>query len=116
MLKNILKINLVIFIFLFSLTSILRAEIINDIKIEGNNRISSETIKMFSGISINDDLSDNDLNNVLKNLYDSNFFELVSVKVENNILVINVKENPIIQNISYEGIKSKTILSILKKV
>ena len=40
---------------------------------------------MFSGVSINDDLSDNDLNKILKNLYDSNFFELVSVKIENNM-------------------------------
>ena len=66
MLKNIFKINLLIIIFLFSINSILKAEIINKIEIEGNNRISSETIKMFSGVSIKDDLSDNDLNKILK--------------------------------------------------
>ena len=115
MFKNILKINLPILIFLFSLSSILNAEIISEIEIKGNDRISSETIKMFSGVSVNDDLSDSDLNKALKNLYDSNFFELVSVKIENNILVINVKENPIIQNINYDGIKSDTLLSELKK-
>ena len=70
---------------------------------------------MFSGVSEKDDLSENDLNQVLKNLYDSNFFELVSVKLENNTLTINVKENPIIQNINYEGIKSDDLLSDLKK-
>ncbi len=115
MLKNFFKNNLLIFIFLFSLNSILKAEIVNKIDVEGNNRISSETIKMFSGVSVNDDLNDNDLNKILKNLYDSNFFELVSVKVENNVLIISVKESPIIQNINYEGIKSDTLLSDLKK-
>ena len=115
MLKNILKTNLLIFICLFSLNSILKAEIINKIEIEGNIRISTETIKMFSGVSIKDDLSDNDLNRILKNLYESNFFETVSLKIENNKLIINVKENPIIQNINYEGIKSNTILADLKK-
>ena len=70
---------------------------------------------MFSGVSEKDDLSENDLNQVLKKLYDSNFFELVSVKLENNILLITVKENPIIQNIIYEGIKSDDLLSDLKK-
>ena len=114
-LKKIFRTNILIFIFLFSLNSILRAEIINKIEIEGNNRISPETIKMFSGASVNEDLSDNDLNKILKNLYDSNFFELVSVKIENNVLIINVKESPIIQNINYEGIKSDTLLSDLKK-
>ena len=73
MLKNIFKTNLLILIFLFTLNSILKAEIVNKIEIQGNIRISDETIKMFSGVSIKDDLSDNDLNRILKNLYESNF-------------------------------------------
>ena len=32
------------------------------------------------------------------------------------ILIIKVKENPIIQNINYEGIKSSKILEDLKKM
>ena len=103
-----------IFFLLISSSQNLFAEIVNKIEIDGNSRISSETIKMFTGVSINDDLSENDLNQILKNLYDSNFFENVSVKIENNILTINVKENPIIQNLNYEGIKSDKLLSDLK--
>ena len=103
-----------IFFLVISSSQNLFAEIVNKIEIDGNSRISSETIKMFTGVSINDDLSENDLNQILKNLYDSNFFENVSVKIENNILTINVKENPIIQNINYEGIKSDKLLSDLK--
>ena len=115
MFKSSLKITILFFFLLTSLNTFLKAEIVSNISIEGNDRISTETIKMFSGVSENDDLSENDLNQVLKNLYDSNFFELVSVKLENNILTINVKENPIIQNIDYEGIKSNDLLSDLKK-
>ena len=70
---------------------------------------------MFSGVSEKEDLSESDLNQVLKNLYESNFFELVSVKLEKNTLTISVKENPVIQNINYEGIKSSDLLSDLKK-
>ena len=115
MFKSSLKITILFFFLLTSLNTFLKAEIVSNISIEGNDRISTETIKMFSGVSEKDDLSENDLNQVLKNLYDSNFFELVSVKLENNILTINVKENPIIQNIDYEGIKSTDLLSDLKK-
>ena len=61
---------------------------------------------MFSGISINDNLTENDLNEALKKLYDTNFFELISLKVSNNVLFIKVKENLIIQNISFNGIKN----------
>ncbi len=115
MFNKILKIKILFIILLFSFNTILNAEIINKIEVKGNDRISSETIKMFSEVSTNDDLNENDLNRVLKNLYNSNFFELVNVKLENNILQITVKENPIIQNIEYNGIKSDTMLSDLKK-
>ena len=115
MCKLIYKINLLLIFFVFSIT-ILRAEIINGFNVEGNQRISSETIKMFAGVDINDDVSQSDLNNILKRLYDTNFFDLVSVKMNNKTLIINVKENPIIQNINYKGIKSSKILDDLKNV
>ena len=68
------------FIFFFSISTLVaKAEIINKINVEGNQRISSETIQMFSGTSINEDLSENDLNEILKKLYETNFFDLVSV-------------------------------------
>ncbi len=109
------KIILFIIFFTFVLSSWLRAEIIDKINITGNERISKETIKMFSGVSIQDDLSESDLNGILKKLYNTNFFDLVSVKIKNKVLIIEVKENPIIQNINYEGIKSSEILGDLKK-
>ena len=113
--KLFFKIKLLLIFILFIFTSVLRAEVINEINIEGNKRISSETIKMFSGVSIKSDLSENDLNKILKQLYQTNFFDFVSVKIENKILIIKVKENPIIQNINYEGIKSSEMLDDLKK-
>ena len=113
--KLFFKIKLLLIFILLIFTSVLRAEVINEINIEGNKRISSETIKMFSGVSIKSDLSENDLNKILKQLYQTNFFDFVSVKIENKILIIKVKENPIIQNINYEGIKSSEMLDDLKK-
>ena len=113
MLKSFCKLNLFLIFFLI-FASILRAEVINKINIEGNNRISSQTIEMFSGVSISDNVTEVDLNNILKRLYNTNFFDLVSVKVLNETLIIKVKENPIIQNISYEGVKSSKILEDLK--
>ena len=113
--KHTHKIILFIIFFTLVLSSWLRAEIIDKINITGNERISKETIKMFSGVSIQDDLSESDLNGILKKLYNTNFFDLVSVKIKNKVLIIEVKENPIVQNINYEGIKSSEILKNLKK-
>ncbi len=113
--KPTYKIILFLVLFTSIFGSCLRAEIIDKINIEGNERISTETIKMFADVSIGDDLSDNDLNKILKKLYNTNFFNLVSVKIIDKKLFIKVDENPIIQNISYQGIKSSKILEELKK-
>ena len=115
MVKLFYKISIFLLFLSFSLSSILKSEIIDKINIEGNNRIPSETIEMFAGVTINDDLLESDLNKILKNLYETNFFDLVTVKIENKTLIINVKENPIIQNINYQGIKSSKLLEELKK-
>ena len=116
MFNSIYKFKFIIislFIFILLMNN-LKAEIVNKIIVEGNNRVSPETVIMFSGVTINDDLSENNLNQVLKQLYASNFFELVSLKIENNILSIKVKEYPIIENVVYEGIKSSEILEKIK--
>ena len=115
MFSLIYKIKIILIFFFIFFISTLRAEIIEQINIDGNERISSETIKMFAGVSVSDDLTENDLNQILKKLYNTNFFDLVYIKISNKILTISVKENPIIQNINYDGIKSSEILENLKK-
>ena len=105
-----------IYTFLFLLISTtLYAEIIRKIEIEGNQRVSSETIKMFANVSLGDDFDKNDFNSALKNLYDSNFFNSIELKIENNILQIYVEEFPIIQNVSIEGVENKKIKNELIK-
>ena len=75
--------------------------------INGNERISNETILVFSEIQDNIPLDENSINEILKKLYKSGFFKDVSVKIKNNNLTINVLENPIIQTVFIEGIKKK---------
>ena len=86
------------------------SEIVNKIVINGNKRISDQTVIMFSNLSIKEEISNNKLNLILKDLYETNYFENVDVFIEENILTINLKEYPIIQKINYTGIKSKTLL------
>ena len=100
---------------LFFLSSHVHSDILDKIEITGNNRISNETIKLFIPVDIKDEINDIKLNNILKDLYKTNFFEDINLKFENQILFINVKENPIIENITYNGIKSNRILEFIKK-
>ena len=91
------------------------SEKINKINVIGNERISEETILMFSSVSINDDLDNKILNDVIINLYETEFFQDVSVKFKNNTLEIFVVENPLIENIEYTGLKSEKLKSNITK-
>ena len=94
-----------------------KSEIVKNIEILGNERVSNETILMFSDVNINDDLTENRINSILKSLYETNFFKDVSVSFNSSKLSITVIENPIIQSIIYNGIKSDTLKEkILKNV
>ena len=108
-----LPVFLIFFISLFS--SISKSEIINKIEIIGNDRIPFQTITMFANVNLQEEIDDKKINTILKNLYETNFFENISVKVENNLLVIKVKEFPIIENIFYEGLRAKKLKEAVKK-
>ena len=88
---------------------------VNKIEIIGNDRIADETIKMFISVDIKDEINDKKLNKILKDLYETEFFKDISVKFDNQILSIIVQENPIIEKIIYNGIKSSRILEIIKQ-
>ena len=109
MFKAVLKINFILF-FISSLTF---AQSFKDIKVDGNKRISKKSIIIFGNINFNKDYNDEDLNTVLKNIYDTNFFKEIKLKINNSILEISVIENPIIEDVQINGIKSKTLTELL---
>ena len=94
------------FIFLFSISN---ATQIKNIQIKGNERISNETIILFSEFNIGNNITNKKLNQIIKNLYETNFFENVNVKVLDQKLLITVVEAPIIDKVEFAGIKSNTI-------
>ncbi|WP_440649025.1 outer membrane protein assembly factor BamA [Candidatus Pelagibacter sp. HIMB1521] len=91
------------------------AENILNINIIGNERISEKTIKLFSNISENEKITDFKKNQIIRDLYETNFFDTVSVNVKNNTLIINVKEFPIIDNILLDGVKAKKYIKAIEK-
>ena len=109
------KINLfVIIIFLyFGFTSNLKS--FEEIIINGNDRISKQTIIMFSGVERIEKREDININKILKNLYETNFFENVSVFLDGKKLKIDVVEFPIIEKIEFDGVKAKKIKKQLSK-
>ena len=111
--KNI-RIFLLLLLFIFNSAN---AEVIKNIKIENNDRVSKESIIAFGNIKLGSDYNDNQINKILNDLYDTNFFEDIKIKVEASTLVIYVQEKKIIQSVILDGIKSKENTSkILKQL
>ena len=102
-----------ILLFLFPFLS--NAEVIKKIEIEGNDRIADETIKMLGNIDKTSLANENSINNILIDLYNSNFFKDIKVFYENEILKIIVVENPLIYKINFEGIKAKKNLELIQE-
>ena len=106
-------ITLIISFFLYSNSF---AEIVKKFNVKGNNRISSETIKVYGGIEINKNYNEVDLNIVLNKLYDTEFFEDVKVSIVKNELIIVVKEFPFVDQLIIIGEKSNKYKKEIKKV
>ena len=77
--------------------------IISSIVVEGNQRITTDTIVSISKIEKGNSYSPSQLNSALQLIKKSTYFKTVTISQKNNILKINVIENPTINSINFEG-------------
>lgn len=98
-----------IFIFILAIisSSKINAFEIKDVQISGNKRVSIDTIIETIKFKKNNKYSPNDLNEFQKKLFETNFFKDVKIKVFENILKIDVSENPLINFFYIDGIINK---------
>lgn len=92
------------------------AEVIKNIQINGNKRVSDETIKIYGKIKINQDVTEKDLNAILKNLYSTNFFQDVNIQITNGLLKIDLIEYPTINNLIILGEPSNKYKEQIKDI
>jgi outer membrane protein insertion porin family len=76
---------------------------IADIKVEGNQRLEAGTILSYMLVRPGDPFDPEQLDRSLKTLYATGLFSDVSLRREGNTLVVRVKENPIVNQIAFEG-------------
>lgn len=106
-----LKLQIIFFLFvILSTENLLADKLSKNTIITGNERISKETIIVYSKIDNFDYVDEKILDDILKNLYETNYFKDISVKFENGNIYINLIENPVIQKLTYEGVKSTNLL------
>ncbi len=107
---------LLVFFFTFFYLNISIAKTVKDIVVVGNDRISDETVVMFSNIEIGNKIQIDLLNNALKEIYSTDYFKNVSIKEKDGVIIINVIENPIIQEVIIKGIEKDNIFKVIEEI
>ena len=103
------------YLFIFTILTLpLNASNIENVIINGNKRVSDETVKIYGEINSFNNYSEKNANQILKNLYGTGFFENVEIKFEENNLIVNLKEFPVINQLLILGEKSKKFENVVK--
>jgi len=101
-----------IVIFFLILTNISFAEI-KKVNISGNSRVNSSTIESLVDKKINN-VDSIYINTLTKKIYDTDFFADVKISFNQDILTINVTENPIVNFFYINGVKDSDLDQINK--
>ena len=106
------QIIIILVILVFNFGS-LQSATINSLNVQGNSKLSKETIKLYGEIEFGKNYEEKDINEIIQNLYNSNFFEDIKVSVEGDVLNIIVKEALQVNSIEIIGEPSKKIKKII---
>ena len=113
------KLILTVLLLLFSNTGYAEEQQANFLIIEGNNRVSTEEITEYSGFQVGKKYNNDDISNIIKDLFSTNLFIDIKVRLDQNTLYISVIETPIISRINIDGnnlVETDQIISSLKSV
>ena len=75
---------------------------ISNIIIQGNNRVSNATVLNYAEINEGDIIKQENIQNIIKKLYETGYFDDIEVVLNFNDLIIKLQEKPIISDIVIE--------------
>lgn len=85
---------------------------IRDIRVVGNRRVEPETVRSYMRVSVGDAYDAGKVDQSLRALFQTGLFADVRIDREGSALVVTVVENPVINQIAFEGnyeVEKKTL-------
>lgn len=79
--------------------------IVRDIQVKGLKRVSVGTVLNYLPVQVGEELSTTSTGTIIRALYDTGFFQSVSLEKHGNVLIVNVVERATIGSISVVGNK-----------
>jgi outer membrane protein insertion porin family len=92
------------------------AETIAQIRIEGNQRVEEETVLSYLQFSRGDEFDPERIDESIKVLFQTGLFADVQMFQRDNTLVIRLEENPLINQVNFEGNKEIDDAALSKEV
>lgn len=80
-----------------------QAQTVEEIRVEGNERIEAETVRSYLPIVPGDEADTRAINRSLKSLFATGLFADVAIRREGGALIVSVVENPIVNRVVFEG-------------
>ncbi len=77
--------------------------VLSQIKVEGSERVEPATVLSYMDIKVGDEMTRENLDATLKSLFATGLFADISLNQQGSVLVVKVVENPVINEIAFEG-------------
>ena len=77
--------------------------VVRDIQVQGNKRVEPETVRSYLQFSTGDAYDAGKVDGSLKALFGTGLFQDVSIDRDGNTVVISVVENPVVNQVAFEG-------------
>ena len=87
----------------FSVPNARAQSVINEVLVEGNERIEADTVRSYLSTAVGDVFDAREINDSLKGLFATGLFADVTIRREGQALIVRVVENPIINRVAFEG-------------
>ncbi|HEX2256946.1 MAG TPA: outer membrane protein assembly factor BamA, partial [Afifellaceae bacterium] len=81
------------------------AAVVSRIDVEGNQRVDDDTVRAYVLIQPGVSFTDQDVDDSLKALFDTGLFSDAQINQRGSVLLVEVVENPVINDIAFEGNK-----------
>ena len=93
--------------------------VVEDIRVEGLQRISAGTVFNYLPIKIGEAIESDETAEIIRTLFKTGFFQDVRLERDGNVLIISVRERPAIAKIDITGnqsLETEQLLSALKDI
>ena len=98
-----MKKHLIAFLTIIFATGAATGTTLSRVDVVGNNRMDAESVRILAGVKTGENISDERINKIAKQLQESGYFSSVSVKMDGGVMRINITEAPIVNMVTVEG-------------